>query len=202
MKKCSKCNKDKEDIRFAFKKNRSGSYLVKSICKDCTNVRQKERRKKEDLTTRDSRLLKQKEWNVSNKDKIITLKAKYRFKARMIRLSSIPHDAHITDYVKYMHKVNTAIYDAHVKAWRLNGAAQARWMQEHDMSYVVFNRLKRGVQRCFAKKGNIDSRGWFGVLDYTAHELKKHIEDQFVGGMGWDNRGEWHIDHIKPLCYV
>jgi hypothetical protein len=28
----------------------------------------------------------------------------------------------------------------------------------------------------------------------------KHIEDQFRDGMSWDNYGEWHIDHIIPLC--
>jgi len=28
----------------------------------------------------------------------------------------------------------------------------------------------------------------------------KHIEEQFRDGMSWDNYGEWHIDHIIPLC--
>lgn len=31
----------------------------------------------------------------------------------------------------------------------------------------------------------------------TAH---KHIEKQFTEGMSWDNRSEWHIDHIIPLA--
>jgi hypothetical protein len=25
------------------------------------------------------------------------------------------------------------------------------------------------------------------------------LESLFVDGMGWHNRGEWHIDHIKPI---
>lgn len=29
--------------------------------------------------------------------------------------------------------------------------------------------------------------------------LKKHIEDQFIEGMNWDNYGEWEIDHIIPV---
>ena len=29
--------------------------------------------------------------------------------------------------------------------------------------------------------------------------LKEHLESQFIDGMGWDNRVEWHIDHIIPL---
>ena len=30
-------------------------------------------------------------------------------------------------------------------------------------------------------------------------ELKKYLEDKFQKGMTWDNHGEWHVDHIKPL---
>ncbi len=27
-----------------------------------------------------------------------------------------------------------------------------------------------------------------------------HIESMFEPGMSWDNWGEWHIDHIRPLA--
>lgn len=36
-------------------------------------------------------------------------------------------------------------------------------------------------------------------LGYGWDELKIHIEKQFLPGMSWDNYGEWHIDHIRPL---
>ena len=29
--------------------------------------------------------------------------------------------------------------------------------------------------------------------------LKTHIERQFLKGMTWENRSEWHIDHIIPI---
>lgn len=199
MKKCAKCKQDKEDNQFALKKNKSGSISVRSACKPCMNESHRARRKNESIGSRESRLLKQKEWNVSNKDKIITLKAKYRFKARMIRLSSIPHDAHITDYVKYMHKVNTAIYDAHVTLWRSNKTLHARWKIKHDMNYVVYQRLNSGIKRLF-RGMDIDRTGWFDVLGYSTRELKEHIEERFTDGMGWHNKHEWHIDHVKPLC--
>ena len=29
-------------------------------------------------------------------------------------------------------------------------------------------------------------------------KLKEHLESQFTEGMSWENRSEWHIDHIIP----
>lgn len=37
------------------------------------------------------------------------------------------------------------------------------------------------------------------LIGYTKEQLREHIESQFVDGMGWDNKSEWHIDHIKPV---
>ncbi len=36
-------------------------------------------------------------------------------------------------------------------------------------------------------------------LGCTVAELKIHLESKFANSMNWDNYGEWHIDHIKPL---
>ncbi|CAB4133984.1 hypothetical protein UFOVP267_6 [uncultured Caudovirales phage] len=30
--------------------------------------------------------------------------------------------------------------------------------------------------------------------------FRGYIEGKFVENMGWHNMGEWHIDHIQPLC--
>ena len=42
-------------------------------------------------------------------------------------------------------------------------------------------------------------RSWETLVGYTASQLKRHIERRFVGGMAWNNYGEWHIDHIIPI---
>jgi predicted nucleic acid-binding Zn ribbon protein len=41
--------------------------------------------------------------------------------------------------------------------------------------------------------------GSFRHLDYTGEELYNHLESQFTDGMSWDNRNNWHIDHIRPV---
>lgn len=38
------------------------------------------------------------------------------------------------------------------------------------------------------------------VLGCTFEEFKIHIEKQFLRGMSWANRSDWHIDHIVPLA--
>ena len=39
-----------------------------------------------------------------------------------------------------------------------------------------------------------------GLVGCSWPELKLHLESKFLPEMSWDNRSQWHIDHIKPLC--
>jgi hypothetical protein len=39
----------------------------------------------------------------------------------------------------------------------------------------------------------------FEIIGCFPKELKEHLEKQFSNGMTWENRNEWHIDHIIPL---
>lgn len=43
-------------------------------------------------------------------------------------------------------------------------------------------------------------RSWREFVPYTLEELMAHLERQFLPGMTWDNRRQWHIDHIVPLA--
>ena len=49
-----------------------------------------------------------------------------------------------------------------------------------------------------ALPGGKKGKGWKAILGYGPAELARHIERQFVKGMGWHNRDQWHIDHIVP----
>ena len=42
------------------------------------------------------------------------------------------------------------------------------------------------------------TRGYVGC---SFEKLRNHIEKQFKPGMNWENRAEWHIDHITPVSY-
>jgi len=56
--------------------------------------------------------------------------------------------------------------------------------------------LKRVLRLTGARKNTKTEQ----AIGYTANELKAHIASQFEDGMSWDNWGEWHIDHIKPVA--
>ena len=47
-------------------------------------------------------------------------------------------------------------------------------------------------------KANKQGRTWAELLPYSMDELMRHLERQFLPGMGWHNMGEWEIDHIIP----
>ena len=36
-------------------------------------------------------------------------------------------------------------------------------------------------------------------LGCSLDDMRLKLENQFEPGMSWDNWGEWHIDHIRPL---
>lgn len=57
------------------------------------------------------------------------------------------------------------------------------------------NMLKRVLAMTNKEKVNRSAE----ILGYTSSDLMACIERQFKEGMTWDNYGEWHIDHIKPV---
>lgn len=71
---------------------------------------------------------------------------------------------------------------------------------EIDVVYKLKSRYRTRVYQAFKlnnwKKDNKSSV----LLGCDVDIAKKHIENQFIEGMSWENWGEWHIDHIKPLA--
>lgn len=56
---------------------------------------------------------------------------------------------------------------------------------------VLRNALKLGSYKITSKP--------YKLLGCSYDYFKTHIENQFTEGMNWDNRGEWHYDHIIPI---
>lgn len=63
-------------------------------------------------------------------------------------------------------------------------------------------RLECNVARALnrALRGKKNGEPSFDLLGFTAEQLMTHLERQFTKGMTWENYGEWHVDHVRPLA--
>lgn len=116
------------------------------------------------------------------------------------------------------YKKNKATIALRIDLWRdknrdsVNAARRRLWAQnDKGREYQRQHRAKRPPtprHRLNASmraniydslKGQKHGRKWEALVGFTVCDLTTWIETQFSDGMGWDNRGEWHIDHIIPI---
>lgn len=88
--------------------------------------------------------------------------------------------------------------------WREKNIEKVR---EYNRAYESMRRknpiykLNKNIARLMrsslkGKKG----KTWRELVGYTIEELKSHLEKQFKDGMTWENYGQWHVDHIRPIA--
>lgn len=65
---------------------------------------------------------------------------------------------------------------------------------QFKLKAILRTRLNNAIKR------NTKSGSAVRDLGCTISELKQHLESKFQPGMTWENHGDWHIDHIKPLA--
>jgi hypothetical protein len=81
---------------------------------------------------------------------------------------------------------------------RKKHAEYMRRKRNTDPAFLVADRLRRRINDAISSAGADKSGSLAKVSGCTVHELVSHIERQFADGMSWNNRREWHIDHIIP----
>lgn len=64
------------------------------------------------------------------------------------------------------------------------------------LEFYLRVRLRKALRAKFWQK----TTAFTDSLGCAPTFLQKHLEKQFQPGMSWSNHGEWHIDHIAPLC--
>ena len=68
-----------------------------------------------------------------------------------------------------------------------------------DPKYKLGRYTRTALWTCLKERNVAKYRSTFTLLGYTIEELMIHLEKQFTEGMTWDNYGEWHVDHKKPM---
>jgi hypothetical protein len=67
--------------------------------------------------------------------------------------------------------------------------------KKEDLLFRIMSNMRSSIHRYLRYK----SKTTFQIIGCTPEFLKEYLEKQFRDGMSWENRNEWHIDHIIPL---
>jgi len=71
--------------------------------------------------------------------------------------------------------------------------------KKNDPAFALRHTISKRINEMLkSNNGSKKGESIMKYLPYTKEQLKEHIEKQFKPGMSWDNRSEWHIDHIYP----
>lgn len=82
---------------------------------------------------------------------------------------------------------------------RKNELEKSRYHKKYKKD-IIFT-LRLCIRRRFSSaiRNNLKTGSAIKSLGCDIDFLKKHLESKFKPGMSWENYGQWHIDHIKPL---
>lgn len=80
-----------------------------------------------------------------------------------------------------------------------SNAARRKRRKENEICALA-DRSRSRIRQAFKGQGWTKRGRSAELLGCSWDELKQHIERQFLPGMTWANRSEWHIDHVVPLA--
>lgn len=83
--------------------------------------------------------------------------------------------------------------ESHKEASRNYDRLQMRTNMQRRLSKNLRHRLRKAVIGEFRAGSAVRDLGM------PVGEFRAYIEKKFTEGMSWENYGEWHLDHIKPL---
>jgi hypothetical protein len=183
---CRICNIEKNLTEFHF---REDNQKYRTECKSCNYRKQKERNSKKINEIREYK----REYFQKNKKEILE-------KKRNLRQSNL--EKYKEETKKYYEKTKKIQKDKK-KIWIETNREKynSYWInrKKTDVLFGLITNMRARV--CgYLKTRNINkSNNTFNIVGCSPTELKEHLEKQFVDGMNWSNRKEWHIDHIIPL---
>lgn len=174
MKKCIKCQQEKEFSEFHRQTSRRDGY--KSVCKLCRvdeSFKYNEPRREE--LNKKARL-----YNIQNPDK----NSKY-YKSRP-EYFKIYRETHKHHYAEWRRK-NRKRLNLYLKNKRNNEPL-------FKLLCGIRSRVSTLIRRNSKSRVSLSKK----LLGCSMDEFKTHLESKFIDGMSWDNYGKWHLDHIIP----
>lgn len=170
-----KCVKGREGFFINHNKNNG----LSSRCKECTVERNRELR---DINP-EKYSEYQKNYYRKNKDSILSKEKMWREENR----------EEILERRRVYYRENSG------KIKRVNYEYKKKRLKDDPVFYCA-ELCRRRISKCLQERGFLKTGSTGKMLGCDWNHLKDHIESQFQDGMSWDNRGDWHIDHIIPLA--
>jgi hypothetical protein len=180
---CSICKNDKGVCEFGKSKSSKDGLLY--CCKKCNNERSKKYVKENPIKVSEQ----QKKWRDKNPEWVYNRHKKYREN----------NIEKVKERKKKWLDKNPEKRKEYRKNYKVRKQEQRKERRDSDPLFNLTNRIRCRLWK-YLKILNITKRNkTFDIVGCTPQFLKEHLENQFIDGMCWDNRSEWHIDHIIPL---
>jgi len=172
MKICSSCKIEKNYIDFSKNKLKKDGY--QNTCVSCNKI----------YIIKNKELIKNKKkiYYNKNKEEILSKKKEYHInnKEEILKIKK--------EYSKNnREKINTYYREYSKKR------------KEKDNLYKLTCNIRTLIGMSIKGKGYTKKSKTSEYLGCTFNEFKIYIEEKFIENMSWENRMEWHLDHIYPI---
>ena len=201
---CSKMCRKKVDAKRNAKRYKDKRKIIQCECKICGNTFVK--RNAQITCSEECRVIRnqnnQSRWRKDNAawlkeyKKLNPNKPKDPNRIRMLREAKLP------PIVEIKCKECKEYFTPKTRAKHItfcSNLCKVRWWTKEPKTNLC-TRIRNGLHKCMNDRGIKKQNSTFDYLDFTPEELLSHIESQFTDGMSWDNKGEWHVDHIRPIA--
>lgn len=147
---------------------------------------------------------KQRMQNPEVRKKANAAKRRYHHENREAELAKM-RERNRAYYLANSERIKDQVRSYQAKESENRKAYKAQWQRDvlkRRPEYAAMASMRKLVARvCERIKKNRRELGrTVSALGYSTVEFRMHIERQFLHGMSWANRSEWHIDHIIPLA--
>jgi len=192
---CTRCKELKKSSEFSkAKNNKSG---LKSHCKVCSSISRKIYYK--------INIEKEKEYKKRNKENYKEYYSKYYSEnIDKIKETANKHYYHNhekrLEYNKKYREENPGKMAEYKKNWEIKNRLMLNERKnEFNRKNPHIVAWRSMLQNTIKRMDTIKEGHTIEQLGYSALELKQYLEKLFTPQMCWNNYGEWHIDHIKPV---
>ena len=75
-----------------------------------------------------------------------------------------------------------------------------KWRARNKVRMTLLRWAGNCKVRVIKKNPSLANVSAWDLIGCDVAELQSHLEMMFRDGISWENRSEWQIDHIRPLC--